>query len=155
MNPIALLKRPGVSVDWANGQLKLRFVKGGLTKHEIETLRQNKPLVGGRLLLDKLWQAGYTLHLQRRSDGEGYFIVPRGQAHPGVDFPSLFELYDTFHDQAVALLLDMCRLGRIHPEDFNSREAWPIQFVDSNDQVLCETKGVATITGNKADKGRG
>ncbi|MGB4726917.1 MAG: hypothetical protein WBH86_05905 [Thermogutta sp.] len=119
MNPIELLYRRGVTVDWVDGQLKLRIRKGALTIEEIQTLHENKPLVGGWLLLQRLWTAGYSLHLERRSAGDGYFILPRGQGNPDVDMEALFALYDTYHDSAVDLLLDACRLLKIAPEQWH------------------------------------
>ncbi len=125
MNPIELLYRPGVAVDWVDGELKLRIRKGALTAEEIQALHENKPLVGGWLLLRRLWDAGYSLHLERRSAGDGYFILPRGQGNRDVDMEALFALYDTYHDSAVDLLLDACRLLKIDPVDWpKAAERW-------------------------------
>lgn len=74
---------------------------------------------GGRYLLQRLWEAGYSLRLERSPYGPGYVIIPTGQPTKPVDFPALFELYDTFHDAAVKLLLEACQALKIDPT------AWP------------------------------
>jgi len=144
MNPIELLYRPGVAVDWVDGELKLRIRKGALTAEEIQALHENKPLVGGWLLLRRLWDAGYSLHLERRSAGDGHFIIPRGQRSPDVDIKALFALYDAYHDSAVDLLLQACQLAQIAPEQWHikaheivlsvSAEANPPKPTDDEDK---------------------
>ena len=119
MNVIELLYKHGVQADWRDGELKLRIRPGALTREEIEALRENKPLVGGWVLLRRLWAAGYELRLEPRSDGQGYFILPRGQCPPGTDLAELFDLYENFHDSAVALLLDVCRRLKVAPEQWH------------------------------------
>jgi len=112
------LNRPGVKVVWKNGKLRLGVKPGALTAEEVVVLLSHKEEVGGWLLLHKLWEAGYSLRLQRSEYGPGYVLMPTGAPTQTVDFPSLFELYDTYHDVAVALLLDACRLLRIDPVDW-------------------------------------
>lgn len=129
MSPIALLYRDGVQVDWAGGELRLRIRKGALSPEEVQALQGSKRLVGGWLLLRRLWKAGYELRLEPRSDGQGYFILPRGQCPPGTDMAGLFDLYENFHDSAVELLLETCRLLKIDPEEYCSaaRQIVPAQ----------------------------
>ena len=112
------LNRPGVKVVWENGKLRLGVKPGVLTAEEVAILLGHKEEVGGWLLLHKLWEAGYSLQLQPSEYGPGYVLMPIGQPTQPVDFPALFELYDTFHDAAVALLLDACRLFKIDPVDW-------------------------------------
>ena len=112
------LNRPGVKVVWENGKLRLGVKPGALTTDEVAILLQHKQEVGGWLLLHKLWDAGYSLRLQPSEYGPGYVLMPTGTPTQRVDFPALFELYDTFHDSAVALLLDACRLLKIDPVDW-------------------------------------
>ncbi|MEJ5342971.1 MAG: hypothetical protein WHT09_15550 [Thermogutta sp.] len=118
------LNRPGVKVVWENGKLRLGVKPGALTTDETAILLQHKEEVGGWLLLHKLWEAGYSLRLQPSEYGPGYVLIPtnpptpRTTGGPGGNFPALFELYDTFHDSAVALLLDACRLLKIDPTDW-------------------------------------
>lgn len=119
MNPLELLYRPGVVLDWVDGKLKLRFRKGALSAEEIQILQENKPLVGGWLLLKRLSQAAYSLHLERRSAGDGYYIIPRRQGSPDGDIKALFALYEAYHDSAVELLLDTCGLLKIAPEEWH------------------------------------
>lgn len=119
MNLITLLYRDGVQVDWAGGELRLRIRPGALTREEIEVLRENRHLVGGWLLLRRLWQAGYELRLERRSDGQGHFLLPKGQCPPGTDMETLFTLYESFSDIAAELLVDICRRLRIAPEQWH------------------------------------
>ncbi len=124
-----VLNRPGVSVTWERGQLHFHVAPKALTQDELALLEAHKQEVGGWLLLHTLWDAGYSLRLQPSEYGPGYVLIPtnpptprrtggkrscgdRGQVG---DFPALFELYDTFHDSAVALLLDACRLLKIDP----------------------------------------
>lgn len=112
------LNRPGVKVVWENGKLRLGVKPGALTAEEVAILLGHKEEVGGWLLLHKLWDAGYSLRLQPSEYGPGYVLMPTGTPTQRVDFPALFELYDTFHDSAVALLLDACRLLKIDPVDW-------------------------------------
>ncbi|MBC7353208.1 MAG: hypothetical protein H5U08_12675 [Thermogutta sp.] len=113
------LNRPGVKVVWENGKLRLGVKPGALTTDEVAILLQHKQEVGGWLLLHTLWEAGYSLRLQPSEYGPGYVMIPTGTpARPVGNFPALFELYDTFHDSAVALLLDACRLLKIDPVDW-------------------------------------
>ena len=118
------LNRPGVKVVWENGKLRLGVKPGALTADEVAVLLQHKEEVGGWLLLHELWEAGYSLRLQPRKYGPGYVLIPTGKPTPCAtggkvgDFPALFELYDNFHDSAVALLLDACRLLKIDPVDW-------------------------------------
>lgn len=117
---IELLYRDGVQADWRDGDLRLRVRPGALTREEIEALRENKPVVGAWILLKRLWLAGYELRLEPRSDGQGYFILPRGQCPPGTDMAGLFDLYENFHDVAVELLLDVCRRLKVAPEEYHT-----------------------------------
>jgi hypothetical protein len=112
------LNRPGVKVVWENGKLRLGVKPGALTAEEVAILLGHKEKVGGWLLLHKLWDAGYSIRLQPSEYGPGYVLMPTGTPTQRVDFPALFELYDTFHDSAVALLLDACRLLKIDPVDW-------------------------------------
>lgn len=112
------LNRPGVKVVWENGKLRLGVKPGALTAEEVALLLGHKEEVGGWLLLHKLLEAGYSLRLQPSEYGPGYVLIPTGKPSQPVDFPALFELYDTFHDSAVALLLDACRLLKIAPVDW-------------------------------------
>ncbi|ASV75329.1 hypothetical protein THTE_2727 [Thermogutta terrifontis] len=112
------LNRPGVKVVWENGKLRLGVKPGALSADEAAILLAHKEEVGGWLLLHKLWEAGYSLRLQPSEYGPGYVLIPTGKPSQPVDFPALFELYDTFHDSAVALLLDACRLLKIDPMDW-------------------------------------
>ncbi|MBC7076694.1 MAG: hypothetical protein H5T92_00030 [Synergistales bacterium] len=118
------LNRPGVKVVWENGKLRLGVKPGALTAEEVAVLLGHKEEVGGWLLLHKLWELGYSLRLQPSEYGPGYVLIPTGKPTPcatggkGSDFRALFELYDTFHDSAVALLLDACRLLKIAPVDW-------------------------------------
>ena len=112
------LNRPGVKVVWENGKLRLGVKPGTLTADEVAILLQHKEEVGGWLLLHTLWDAGYSLRLQPSEYGPGYVLIPTGTPAQPVDFPALFTLYDTFHDSAVALLLDACRLLKIDPVDW-------------------------------------
>lgn len=114
-----VLNRPGVSVTWERGQLHFHVAPEALTKTELALLQAHKQEVGGWLLLHKLWEAGYSLRLQPSEYGPGYVMIPTGTpTRPVGDFPALFELYDNFHDSAVALLLDACRLLKIDPVDW-------------------------------------
>ncbi|GAB6186682.1 hypothetical protein [Thermopirellula anaerolimosa] len=112
------LNRPGVKVAWESGKLRLGVRPGALTAGEVATLLEHKEEVGGWLLLHKLWEAGFRLRLEPSRSGPGYVLIPIGQPAQPVDFPTLFELYDTFHDAAVCLLLDVCRLLKIDPVDW-------------------------------------
>lgn len=129
MNPIELLYRDGVQADWIDGELRLRIRKGALSPEEVQALQGSKRLVGGWLLLQRLWKAGYELRLERRSDGDGFFLLPRGQCGPDVDMETLFNLYEAYHDSAVELLLETCRLLKIDPEEYCSaaRQIVPAQ----------------------------
>ncbi len=120
------LNRPGVKVVWENGKLRLRMKPGVLTAEEVAILLGHKEEVGGWLLLHTLWEAGYSLRLQPSEYGPGYVMIPTGTpARPVGNFPALFELYDNFHDSAVALLLDACRLLKIDPVDWpKAAERW-------------------------------
>jgi len=141
------LNRPGVKVVWENGKLRLGVKPGTLTADEVAILLQHKEEVGGWLLLHTLWDAGYSLRLQPSEYGPGYVLIPtnpptprrtggkrscgngrqggRGNGRQGGDFPALFTLYDTFHDSAVALLLDACQLLKIAPADWpKTAERW-------------------------------
>jgi len=135
-----VLNRPGVSVTWDRGELHFHVAPEALTKAELTLLLGHKEEVGGWLLLHKLLEAGYSLRLQPSEYGPGYVLIPtnpptprrtggkrscgngrqggRGNGRQGGDFQALFELYDTFHDSAVALLLDACRLLKINPVDW-------------------------------------
>ncbi len=113
-----VLNRPGVSVTWERGELHFHVAPEALTKAELALLLGHKEEVGGWLLLHKLLEAGYSLRLQPSEYGPGYVLIPTGKPSQPVDFPALFELYDTFHDSAVALLLDACRLLKIDPVDW-------------------------------------
>lgn len=95
------LNRPGVKVVWENGKLRLGVKPGALTAEEVAILLGHKEEVGGWLLLHKLWDAGYSIRLQPSEYGPGYVLMPTGTPTQRVDFPALFELYDTFHDSAV------------------------------------------------------
>lgn len=119
MSLLHLLQRPGVDVKWIEGRLRLDFTPTALTDSEIALLRQHKAEIGGWLLLHKLWEAGYSLRLERSPYGPGYVILPTGKPTKAVDFPALFSLYDTFHDAAVKLLLEACQALKIDPT------AWP------------------------------
>ncbi|MBC7077168.1 MAG: hypothetical protein H5T92_02490 [Synergistales bacterium] len=95
-----------------------------MTAEEVAILLRHKEVVGGWLLLYELLDAGYSLRLQPSEYGPGYVLIPTGKPTPrgdgrqGSDFRALFELYDTFHDSAVALLLDACRLLKVAPVDW-------------------------------------
>ena len=120
-----VLNRPGVSVTWERGELHFHVAPEALTKAELALLLGHKEEVGGWLLLHKLLEAGYSLRLQPSEYGPGYVLIPTGKPSQPVDFPALFELYDTFHDSAVALLLDACQLLKIAPADWpKTAERW-------------------------------
>lgn len=119
MSVLYLLQRPGVDVKWIEGRLRLDFTPTALTDSEIALLRQHKAEIGGWLLLHKLWEAGYSVRLEPSRYGPGYVVVPTGQPTKPVDFLALFSLYDTFHDEAVKLLLEACQALQIDPT------AWP------------------------------
>ncbi|GAB6187541.1 hypothetical protein [Thermopirellula anaerolimosa] len=118
MSALHLLNRPGVRVVWENGKLRLGVEPETLTADELALLREHKAEVGGWLLLHKLWEAGFRLRLEPSRSGPGYVLIPLGQPAQPVDFPALFDLYDTFHDAAVCLLLDVCKKLNIAPEDW-------------------------------------
>ncbi|WP_347246408.1 hypothetical protein [Thermogutta sp.] len=118
MSGLHLLKRPGVHVTWQGGRLRLGATPGTLTDDELALLREHREEVGGWLLLHKLCEAGFSLRLEPSQFGPGYVLIPTGTPAKGVDFPSLFELYDTFHDAAVALLLEARRMLNIAPTDW-------------------------------------
>ncbi|MGB9689827.1 hypothetical protein, partial [Thermogutta sp.] len=63
-----------------------------------------------------------------------------------VDFPSLFELHDTFHDAAVALLLEACRLLKIELVD------WPKAAERFARDAALYPEGLKTRAGSKIAK---
>jgi len=108
-----LLYRHGVQFKWANGRL---MTKGGkLTPEELALIREHRETVLGWHLLHELWAAGYELRIERSQFGGGHVLIPYGTAHEGSDFESLYALYETAHDSALKLLLDVCRRLKIEP----------------------------------------
>ncbi len=112
-----LLRRSGVDVKWISGRLRLDYPPSALTDEELALLREHRGQVGGWLLLQELWRAGYRLELVPSERDVGFTIIPTGRPTKRVDFPALFALYEAFHDEAVGLLLETCKLLGIDPTD--------------------------------------
>ena len=68
--------------------------------------------------MHKLWNTGFNLRLEPSQYGPGYVIIPTCQHTKPIDAQGLFDLYETFHDEAGALLLEARPRLMIEPTEW-------------------------------------
>lgn len=109
-----VLKRllDGGFIVWrVGGELKIRHDSRPMPPELAAQIKGHKSeilatLKRGEELLFALWAAGYWVWLERRSDGAGFFLLPRGRSKlPPRELEELFALYEENHDDALLTLL--------------------------------------------------
>ena len=109
---------PRQDVELAAEILRCRLVEA---EHVPTSEEPRGNRAGGRRLLHALWAAGFELRLERSASGDGFIIVPVGQARPGTDFEALYATFERFHDAAVQLLVETCWRLQIPPEKWHEQ----------------------------------
>lgn len=93
------------------GDLKIKGKSGPTPPELAAQIRERKPELmatfnRGEELLLALSSAGYTVRLEPRASGDGYFLLPLGQSRlPPEELEELFDLYERHHDDALFVVL--------------------------------------------------